>query len=267
MEVDSQLIRTLARGGDLLFGRFDHLRFLWRFSGDALVCALSPSIYNPATLGVTIRQIYFTCYRVLAVFVLFAALLSYVISEIVITAAQAHGLSQYALELILRVLSLEVLPFFAALYVALRSGAAINTEVALMNILHEVEALERSGVDPMRYEFVPRIAACAVSVLSLTVISGVVSIVLAYPAVYGLQLGGLPEFTRIVGNVFSLPIAIGFLLKSLLFGVAVAVIPIASGLAVRRKLLYAPIAVLQGMVRLFFTLGLIEVASLAVKYI
>ena len=57
------------------------------------------------------------------------------------------------------------------------------------------------------------------------------------------------------------------LLKSLAFGLAVTVIPVAEGMATPRKLFMAPISVLRGMVRLFFALMLIEVASLAFKYI
>jgi phospholipid/cholesterol/gamma-HCH transport system permease protein len=62
-------------------------------------------------------------------------------------------------------------------------------------------------------------------------------------------------------------ILLGLLLKSLIFGLAVTVIPVAEGQATPRKLFMAPISVLRGMVRLFFALMLIEVASLAIKYI
>ena len=47
----------------------------------------------------------------------------------------------------------------------------------------------------------------------------------------------------------------------------VTVIPVAEGMATPRMMFMAPISVLRGMVRLFFVLMLIEVASLAFKYI
>jgi phospholipid/cholesterol/gamma-HCH transport system permease protein len=60
----------------------------------------------------------------------------------------------------------------------------------------------------------------------------------------------------------------GFMLKSFLFGAAVAVIPIAAGLdATRGNPESAPAAVMGGMVRLFVTLALIELLSLAAKYV
>ena len=51
------------------------------------------------------------------------------------------------------------------------------------------------------------------------------------------------------------------------FGAAVAVIPISAGLDATREPASAPGAVMGGMVRLFFALGLIEIAALALKYV
>jgi phospholipid/cholesterol/gamma-HCH transport system permease protein len=55
--------------------------------------------------------------------------------------------------------------------------------------------------------------------------------------------------------------------KILVFGFAVTVIPIAEALSTPQKLFYAPISVLRGMVRLFFSLMLIEAAALAIVYV
>ena len=53
-----------------------------------------------------------------------------------------------------------------------------------------------------------------------------------------------------------------------IFGMAVALIPIATGLeAERGKMKSVPIAVLGGLVKLFFVIGLIEVVSIVVKYV
>jgi len=181
--------------------------------------------------------------------------------------AANYGLSDYALEMSVRLLVLEVLPLVTALFVALRSGSAINTEVALMRIDNELEALEDSGVDTLRLEFMPRVIGGVLSVLSLTAITSVLALVLAYLAVYGWQPWSLPDFSRVMGQVFDGAILSSIGLKALAFGLAVTVIPVAEGLATPKMLFMAPISVLRGMVRLFFVLMLIEVASLAFKYI
>jgi phospholipid/cholesterol/gamma-HCH transport system permease protein len=106
-----------------------------------------------------------------------------------------------------------------------------------------------------------------ISVLALTAFTSVIALVLAYLAVYGWQTWSLPDFSRIMGNVFQNTVLLGIFFKSLAFGLAVTVIPVAEGMATPRMLFMAPISVLRGMVRLFFLIMLIEVASLALKYI
>lgn len=239
-----------------------------RFAGAASAAALSPSTYGAATVAVAARQIYFTAWQILPGYLLFAALFSFVIVEIVIAGARQYGLAQYALELVLRALVLELIPLLTAFFVALRSGAAIGTEVALMRVTGEIEAMEAAAQSPLAREFVPRVAAAALSVASLTVLSSAIAMPLAYVAMYGFSPWAFDEYTRIVGKVFSPPALAGYALKCVLFGLAVALIPIAAGLeAERERIKSAPVAVLGGLVKLFFVLGLIEVLSLAVMYV
>lgn len=242
----------------------------WRvfhFGALALVMALSPATYDKETRAVTARQIYFTGWQVLPWFTLLAALLSMVLIRIVVVTAQSYGLSQYALEMVVRVLVLELIPLSAALFVALRSGSAINTEVTLMHIRGDFDAQRSAGADPLRHELVPRVIGSAVSVVALASVSGAIALALAYVGVYGFSPWGLPGFTRTVGQVFDLEVSMGLALKTLLFGLAVAVIPITASLEMPREVRLAPVAVLRGMVRLFLVLVLLEGASLAVKYI
>src|ERR1043165_520564 len=111
---------------------------VFAFTGVSVLGALSPSTYNKATRLVVQKQIYFTAWQILPGFALFSAVFSVLIIEIV-----GRNASAYGLELVVRVLVLEMLPLLTALFVALRTGAAINTEVALMQIQNELSALER----------------------------------------------------------------------------------------------------------------------------
>lgn len=238
-----------------------------RFGGYVLTAALARSTYDAPTRAVAARQVYFTAWQVLPVFVLFSALLSFVLIQITVGATRSFGIAQHALELVLRGLVLEVIPLLTALFVALRSGAAIATEVALMRISGELAAIEAEGVEPLKREFVPRVIAAALSMASLTVISCALCLVLAYAAMYGASPWGFEEFTRVVGRMFGAATILGFAFKCLLFGAAVGVIPIAAGLETSVQVKSAPVAVMGGMVRLFFALGVIEVVSLAARYI
>lgn len=229
--------------------------------------ALSPSLYTPRLRATAMKQLYFTVWQVFLPFILFTTLLSVVVIEITVRLARDYGVGVYALELVMRVLALELLPLLTALFVALRSGSAISTEIALMRISGDLDAMRDGGIDPMEREFLPRVIAAAMSVLTLTVMSGAMTLAAAYFAMYGLSPWGFAEFTWTIAEVFTPVQLAGITLKTIAFGVAVAVIPIAAGLSATRDIKSAPVAVLGGMVRLFFALGLIEVASLAVKYV
>ncbi|HEX2649073.1 MAG TPA: ABC transporter permease [Burkholderiales bacterium] len=256
----------MAFAGGFLF-RYRSWRRLMRFAGIATVALISPSTYKAETRELAVRQIHATAWEVLPGYLFFSALLSVVIIEIVANAARKYGLGQYALELMLRVLVLEVIPLLTALFVALRTGAAIGSEVALMTVSGELVEEQESGERPLENEIVPRIAGAALSVVSLTTLACAIAVWLAYTATYGFSDAGLPEFERVVADVFDVQVLVGFVLKCMLFGLAVALIPVATGLeAERGEVKSAPHAVLGGLVTLFFVIGVIEVLSLAGKY-
>jgi phospholipid/cholesterol/gamma-HCH transport system permease protein len=117
----------------------------------------------------------------------------------------------------------------------------------------------------MQTHLAPRVLADAFAVLALATLSSVVVLVLAYLTVYGFSPWGLAGFTRTVGQVFDLPVSLGFVLKTLFFSLAVAVVPLAASLeAVPKR---ATDTIQPGAVRLLLVLFLLEATSLAIKYI
>ena len=92
-------------------------------------------------------------------------------------------------------------------------------------------------------------------------------LVLAYLNVYGLLPWGIEDYTRTVGRVFSPTVTIGFVLKTVFFGLAVALIPLAAILELQRYPRRVHSTVQPGALRLLFVLLVIEAASLALKYI
>ncbi len=237
------------------------------FAFTAAAAASSFSAYTARTRSLAMRQVYFAAWQVLPGFTLFTALLSWVVIQITVSLAREYNLAQFALELALRVVVLELVPLLTALYVALRSGAAIVTEVAVMANNGELDELRSANIDPYEREFVPRIAAAAISVFTLTVVSCFVVILIAYAVMYGASPWGFADYTRTVALVFGPAELGGFLAKCVAFGVVVAVIPIAAGLEATKDPHSVPVAVMGGMVRLFVALAAIELVNLAVKYV
>jgi phospholipid/cholesterol/gamma-HCH transport system permease protein len=234
------------------------------FGAIVLVMALSPSTYNRANRAATSRYIYTSTWEVLPWFTAMTALLSLVLIRVVVVTALSYGLSQYALEMVVRVLVLELIPLSAAMFVALRAGLAFS---AVAGTLQPGDGQAPPlSLQRLRRDLLPRVLASAFSVLTLAMVTSVIALVQAYLTVYGLSVWGLPAYTRTVGHVFDLTVTLGFLLKTFFFSLAVAVVPMAASLEAERQPATA-YTVQPGAVRLFLVLLLIEAASLAVKYI
>ncbi|MBK9575343.1 MAG: ABC transporter permease [Rhodoferax sp.] len=246
-----------------------HVRSWWHmlhFGAVAVVLMLSPSSYDRARRIRTAHHIYATTWQVLPWFTLLTALLSLVLIRIVMVTAVSYGLSQYALEMVVRVLVLELIPLAAALFVTLRAGLAFNA-----GAVESARALAASppsrgvSLQRLREGLLAQVTGNAFSVLALAVVSSMVALLLAYVLVYGLSPWGLPGYTRTVGRVFEPMVAFGFVFKTVLFALAVAVVPAAASL--EPNLQGASASTVQpGAVRLFLVLLLIEAASLTLRY-
>ena len=126
-------------------------------------------------------------------------------------------------------------------------------------------ALSRQGADPVRVELLPRVVAGMFACVTLAALSCVVALVLAYLGVYGFNMAGLPGYTRMFGQVFTPSVTLVFVLKTVFFSLAVALIPMAAGLYDTGERTQ-PDSELGGLARMFAVLLLIEVASLMGNY-
>ena len=234
----------------------------------ALVMAFTPSTYNRANRMAASRYIYASTWQVLPWFTVLAALISLVIIRIVLVTAYSYGLSRYALEMVVRVLVIELIPLSAAMFAALRSSMAFDAAaVGLARNGLPAKAANAETMRQLRRDLVPQVFANAFAVLSLAMVSSTIVLLLAYLNVYGLSPWGLDDYTRTVGRVFDPLVGFGFALKTILFGFAVAVIPTAAVLELQRRPRRLASGVQPGALRLLFVLLLIEAGSLALKYI
>jgi phospholipid/cholesterol/gamma-HCH transport system permease protein len=236
--------------------------FMALFGASALVLALSPATYNRTSRLAISEHLYAGTWRMLPWFTMASSLFSLVLIRIVVVTAFSYGLSQYALEMMVRVLVLELIPLGAALFVALRAGLAFNAGTT-----PAAPVATSAAAANFYYRAVPEVIASVFSVLTLAMLSSTIVLVLAYLNVYGLSPWGLVDYTRTVGRVFDPIVITGFALKTVLFGLAVSVIPMAAMLELTRRRRALSSTVQPGAIRLLFILLLIEAGSLAVKYI
>jgi phospholipid/cholesterol/gamma-HCH transport system permease protein len=233
-----------------LFKRgWNWLRVWWyilHFAAIMMVLALSPSSYHKNNRLRFAEHVYISTWQVLPWFTVLSTLICLVLVRIVVVTAQSYGLSSLALEVVVRVLVLELIPLSAALFVVLRTG---------------LYRCDPEILEPIDY--LPQVLGTTFSVLLLAAIASTLTLILAYLAVYGFSPWGFPAFTHMVGHVFDPAVMVIFCMKSFLFSLSVAIIPLASGLQEPDD--GSPVA--PGTVRLFLVLVLIEAGMLAIKYI
>lgn len=240
----------------------------WRvaqFAAQMLVLMLSPSSYRRSQLPALYHQLHAASVPLLPGFVAMSAVLSLVIIRIVVATAQSYGLSQYALDVLVRTLVLELLPLLVALYVALRFTMPAGEAVAELREQGQLQELWRSGGDPARDVLLPRVLGGVFSVVLLAALSAIMALLMTYVTLYGFTTWGFAAYTRDVGQVFNPAATVILCMKAFFFSLVVAILPMApdprrDGAALR------PRDEISQLGRLFALILLIEVLSLVGNY-
>ena len=231
------------------------------------VLLLSPSTYRWQSLRLILQRMYRDTAPILLGFTVLVALICLVITRIVVVTAVSYGLSRYALEMVIRVLVLELIPLTAALFVAMRCTIPYASELTLMRQSGEWQARVQRGEALMRLEVLPRVVSGLYASITLAALSCVVAAFMVYIGVYGLTAAGFQGYTRMFGHVFNPLVTLVFLAKTWLSSLAVALIPVSTGMyALPRRYGARPGDELNGLVRMLAVLLLIELASLMGNY-
>lgn len=247
----------------------DWVRGWWQIvyvGAQIFVLALSPSSYRKNQRLVIARCIYAATAPQLPGFTVLSALVSLIIIRIVMATTLSYGLSQYALELLIRTLVLELLPLSVALFVAVRTTMPQGEQVRDMRTRGELDAVWRAGGDPARDTLLPRVGAGVFAVVLLAAVSCVVTLVLTYLSAYGFKTWGLAGYTRSVGQVFSPVVTLIFCLKTVFFSLAVSVVPIVYAPPPQAGDTLGVSAEIKVLTRLFSVILLIEAISLMGNY-
>jgi phospholipid/cholesterol/gamma-HCH transport system permease protein len=189
-----------------------------------------------------------------------------VLIRILVVTAFSYGLTQYALDAVVRVLVLELIPLIAALFVAVEYTIPGGSELYKLRRAGALQLMRASGREPLSHEVLPRVLAGMFAVLLLALLSALISLVLAYVAVHGFTLAGLPSYNHAVGNIFNPVVSMIFCMKTLLFALAVALLPVANALRDIPRRGSRTSVELQGLVQMSVLMLVIEIASLIGNY-
>lgn len=194
-----------------------------------VVLTVSPSSYDDREErhGLMLH-VYRATAPLLTWFLVLSALLSVVLIRIVVATALSYGLSQYALEVLVRTLVLELIPLYAAVFVAVRYSMPEAQRIRRLLAEEFRRGVFRPRQHLLRREMLPRALAGVFSVLLLAALSGALALVLTYLNVYGFSPWALSVYNRSVGSVFSPAVSLIFVLKTVFFSFAVAFVPMAA---------------------------------------
>jgi phospholipid/cholesterol/gamma-HCH transport system permease protein len=126
----------------------------------------------------------------------------------------------------------ELGPLIGAIVLTGFAGASIAAEIGTMVVSEEIEALEASALNPVRFLVVPRLLAATVSMTGLGVISSFCSIMAAMAI--SITVLGVP-YETFMDNMLTQAKQVDFLtgvVKGGVFGTIIGIIACANGLSV-----------------------------------
>lgn len=232
------------------------------FAWQVMIHLADRKTYNSATKMVIVNQLYFTAVQILPLFIVISVILGFFLMGIAFDSIKNLGLTDYLGNILMGLIVTELCPFITVLMLALRSGAAINTEVAVMKVNKELNTLSVFNIDAFDYIYVPRILNGIVSVVLL---DGVFSLVLLISGaffsrvIFGIGIDAYGSLLIASAQFSGLVVLI---LKCATFGFFITLLPIRYGLTASDELTSIPISVLNGMINVFIAIVIIEVVSL-----
>src|SRR5262249_45274134 len=138
-------------------------------------------------------------------------------------------------------------PLLTALAVIGRSGTAITAELATNTVMGEIRALEGMGIDPYHYLVLPRMVGATIAMVVLIVLFDVVALVAGLLATRLNQASGARYLSNVLTALDTHDVVLT-LVKGVLFGLTLGLLPSYHGLKVSRGPTEIPQAVTRGTV-------------------
>jgi len=212
---------------------------------------------------VIVEQVHFTAVQALPVIIPVALITG---SMLIVQLSQLSGQVDLGKLVVLLVLR-EMGPLVTAIIVILRSATAVTIEMSYMCVLHEIDALEMAGIDPLHTVCFPRLVGITTAIVSLILVFDLMAIIGGYAIVSGtttLPVEGF--FQQIAKGVVGADIAVG-LLKGLFFGVTITVTCLYHGLARKNQITQVPVATSRAAVDCFFYCLVINIFISLIFYV
>lgn len=216
---------------------------------------------------VLVMQILFTGFEALRISAVLALAIGAAINLIGSSLLAEFGQSKLMYSLLIIVITRELGPLLTAFIVIARSGTAIATELGGMVVAHEIEAYVSVGVNPISFLAAPRLLGVVASMLTLDVYFNLFGLAGSFAVVQLIKPIAFDEYFRNLLEVLSAGDLLMGLLKSLVFGVIIAVVALYRGFAVERASTEVPVAGIRAVGSSFMLCIAADVMLTAMTYL
>jgi phospholipid/cholesterol/gamma-HCH transport system permease protein len=229
---------------------------------------IAPFIYRgQASYKILIMQVLFTFVEALAISSLLAAGIGAAVIVLGIPVLSGFSQQQLIYPLLVMIITRELGPLLTAFIIIARSATAIATEVAGMVISHEIEAYISVGVDPVEHIAVPRFLGVTASLFLLNIYFSLFGLAGSFLIVQ--LISPLPMadyFNNILRNLTMADILVS-LIKSIIFGMILAIVATVQGFSVERASTEIPQAGLRAVGSAFAWCIIADLVISGISYI
>lgn len=210
-----------------------------------------PCLKINAVRAVFLKQIYFGGIETFRKMMIIGILIGIVIIT-QITSLVGLGSAVLTGKILIWVVVRELGPLLAAIIIIARSVTAISAELGAMNVQGEIENIETMGIDPVRYLIMPRVIALTLSSVMLT-------FYFEFAAIFGSititsVFWGVPfeQFSKGILSSLSMTELTVSLVKSLFFGLLIALVSCSQGFKVKKSITQIPQAITRATIQSLF---------------
>ena len=195
--------------------------------------AISGIAGGKTKLKLTLDQIVKIGYESLPLALAASAFVGMVFAMQVATEFVKFGAGKYVGGIMSIAMARELGPALVGIVIAARVAAAITAEIGTMEVTEQIEALQALGSNPVRYLVIPRFIACALMLPVLTIAADVIGFLGGYlVGIYVVKINP-NEYMETARLLMTMWDVWGGLIKTVVFGMLIAVIACYRGLTTR----------------------------------
>lgn len=230
-----------------------------RILSEAVSAANSFSFLNRAVFTVLVRQIYFTSVQAIPVIFVSSLILGSITVDYLLSILTHFGAYNQVGNFLLGTMMHEIAPIVTVIILLLRSGTAVITEIALMNINGEMDSLRLMKISIPRYIFLPRILAFIIAGPSLAIffsVTGLIGSFFILGYVHDITFDNYLDQLFFAIEIKDVAVVV---LKPAIMAAAIAAISVQNGMGVQRAFTEVPVMLIRGMMQSLAVIALVEV--------